>query len=123
MRARTPARAANPRVPGQLVLLTWRWPSTVGSVTGVPLGHRVPPAEVRRTEASGSPPAEDSRQAATWANDSRWAALGATLSYVPIIDTPTVPVLKPPACAPMTARPVPPARPSQTVPKRSTSRL
>jgi hypothetical protein len=89
----------------------------------VPAGKRVLPALVRRTLPCGSTPAAEVLQATMRATVSSIAGLGATVSYVPIIDTPTVPALKPPAWAPMTARETPPARPSQAVPKRSTSTL
>jgi hypothetical protein len=77
----------------------------------------------RRTLPCGSTPAADVFQATTRASVSSIAALGAAVSYVPIIATPTVPLLKPPAWAPITARDSPPARPSQAVPKRSTRTL
>ena len=44
------------------------------------------------------------------------AALGAGERYVPMMETPNVPVLKPEACAPTMALSTPPARPSYTVP-------
>ena len=52
-----------------------------------------------------------------------YAEVGATASYVPIIEMPTVPVLNPPAWAPITARETPPARPSHAVPNLSTRTL
>ena len=81
------------------------------------------PALVRRTLPCGSTPADDVRHAMMRATVSSIAGLGATVSYVPIIEIPTVPELKPPAWAPITARETPPARPSQAVPNRSTSTL
>ena len=104
-------------------MLTCRWPRTVGSVTTVPAAKRVLPALVRRTLPCGSTPAAAVFQAMIRATVSSIAGLGATVSYVPIIEMPTVPELKPPACAPMTARETPPARPSQAVPNLSTRTL
>jgi hypothetical protein len=112
-----------PFVPGQLVALTSRWPKMRGSVTSRPFAKRVLPAEYTRTVLAGSLPAADSRQAASWATASRAAAEGATVSYVPISEMPTVPVLNPPACEPITARVTPPARPSQIRPYLSTRKL
>ena len=42
---------------------------------------------------------------------------------LPISATPTVPELKPSECAPITFLVIPPARPSYTVPNRSTRKL
>ncbi len=104
-------------------MLTCRCPSTVGRVTTVPAAKRVLPALVRRTLPCGSTPAAEVFHATIRATVSSIAGGGATVSYVPIIETPTVPVLKPPACAPITARETPPARPSHAVPNLSTSTL
>ena len=72
---------------------------------------------------SGSRPAPPSFQAKTRSTVRSCAEVGATLSWCPIIETPTVPVLKPPVCEPMTCRVTLPVRPSNSVPYLSTRKL
>jgi hypothetical protein len=83
-------------------------------VTVAPAGYfdDEPPPDVRVVVPCGSRPCIDSFQASSRWTDETVAVGGVTVENVPIIATPVVAVLKPPACAPITGRAMPPCRPS-----------
>ncbi len=97
----------------------------VATSTVRPAAHRdvPPPDEVSVVRPRASRPCRENFQATTAATAARHSSVGATAEKSPIIETPKVPVLNPPACAPTTGRSTPPARPSQIPPKRSTTTL
>jgi hypothetical protein len=108
--ARISVRAAYPLSPGHAVLPTSRWPETTFFVTAVPAGYLEvpPPEEVSRAVPYGSRPQRASFQANSALTALVVAAGTAVVPKVPIIATPKVPKLKPPACAPITVEPTPP---------------
>lgn len=87
---------------------TSRWPISRGRRTLVPDLYRVEPPEVSNTVARGSIPALLNFQASSAVSERRMAAGGVASSKLPTSETPAVPVLKPPAWAPMTLRVTPP---------------
>ncbi len=60
----------------------------------------------------GSTCARSSRQATSFSSDRSAEDVGLAVMKLPITAIPTLPVLNPSACAPMTFRVMPPARPS-----------
>ena len=102
-----------------------RWPLILWKVTLRPLGQRFsdPPAETISTVPADGTPWRASFQPSR-APTASMAALGAELPVnEPRIATPVETLFQPPAWAPMTGMPIPPARPSKTRPKRSTRKL
>ena len=110
-------------VPGHAVGPVSRCPAIAGSVTTRPALNSGLPAEVSTTCESGSTCATSSRHASRRTSAFTIAGGGETDWKFPISETPTVPLLKPSAWAPITLRSIPPARPSYTVPYRSIKKL
>ena len=109
--------------PGHAVFPVSLWPCTRPSSTFVPLVYRGDPRLVSTTVPAGSKRHCAPANAATRAIALTASTVGAALVMSPSRLTPSVPVLKPCACEPITARSTPPARPSQMPPYLSTTRL
>ena len=89
-----------------------RWPETARSFTVTPARQRSLPFETYVSVETGSTWARSRRQAISRSSDCTAAAGGFAVWKLPISAIPTLPVLNPSACAPITLRVMPPYRPS-----------
>ena len=82
----------------------------------MPAAKRSLPPEIMVACPSGSTCATSSRHAIEIDESVAAASVSGASEPLPITAMPTLPVLKPWVCAPMTGRSMPPARPSKTRP-------